>query len=312
MKHLIVNADDLGISCGTNRAIAAAFEHGVLTSASLMVNMPATDDALRLIRDHPDLQVGLHACLTCGPAVLSRDRVPLLVDEAGYFRHSFTGLWRLFRSGRRAAVLAQVEAELRGQWLAIRRRGLVLSHIDSHQHVHMLPGVFPIIAALGREVGVPIRVSTEPLRLRALTVGDRVATRAAVGGAKVALLNGLARRVSVGGRLAARSEHCFGILHSGRMTAPVLRYLIQSLPDGVVELITHPSQAGPREDAGSLSAADRDFLFSPYRRQEYDALVDPQIRELVEQVGISLLRGRGKIAGKSDFSRYRPAFSPAA
>jgi predicted glycoside hydrolase/deacetylase ChbG (UPF0249 family) len=312
MKHLIVNADDLGISRGTNRAIAAAFEHGVLTSASLMINMPATDDALRLIRDQPELQVGLHACLTCGPSILPRDRVSLLVDEAGHFRHSFVGLWRLLRSGQRAAALRQIEAELHGQWFAARRRGLALSHIDSHQHVHMLPGLFSIVAALGREAGVPVRISTEPLRLRALTVGDRVATRAAVGCMKVGLLNHLARRVAARGQAAARSDHCFGILHSGRMTAPVLRYLIVTLPNGLVELITHPSQEGPREDAGSLSAEDRDFLFSPYRRQEYGALLDQEVRGLIEQCGISLLRGHGKIAGKPDFSRYRAAFLPAA
>lgn len=312
MKQLIVNADDLGISCGTNRAIAAAFEHGVLTSASLMVNMPAADDALRLVREQPDLQVGLHACLTCGPAVLPPQAVPLLVDAAGRFRHSFAGLWRLLRSGRRAEALAQIEAEFRAQWLAARRRGLALSHIDSHQHVHMLPGLFPIVAALGREAGVPVRVSVEPLRLRALMVGDHAVTRGAVGSAKVSLLNGLARRAGCERWKTARSNGCFGILHSGRMTAPVLRYLIESLPDGVFELITHPSLAGPRDHAELLSPEDREFLFSPYRKAEYDAMLDPDLRRLVNQAGISLLRGREENGVKTVFSRSSAAFSPAA
>lgn len=312
VKHLIVNADDLGISCGTNRAIAAAFEHGVLTSASLMVNMPAADDALRLVREQPGLRVGLHACLTCGPAVLPPHMVPLLVGEAGRFRHSFAGLWQLLRSGRRAEALAQIEAELRAQWLAVRRRGLALSHIDSHQHVHMLPGLFPIVAALGREAGVPVRVSVEPLRLRALLVGDHAVTRGAVGCAKVSLLNGLARRQVCGRREAARSDGCFGILHSGRMTAAVLRYVIQSLPEGVFELITHPSLAGPQEDAGLLSAEDQEFLFSPCRRAEYDAILSPEFRRLVDQAGISLLRARGKKGEKTVFPLSSAVFSPAA
>src|SRR5579884_523282 len=63
-KHLIVNADDFGLSAGVNRGIIEAHEHGIVTSASLMVRWPATTEAAAYSRDHPDLSLGLHVDLS--------------------------------------------------------------------------------------------------------------------------------------------------------------------------------------------------------------------------------------------------------
>jgi chitin disaccharide deacetylase len=63
MKSLIVNGDDFGSSQGINRGIIVAHEQGILTSASLMVDLPASAEAARLGADHPDLGVGLHVVL---------------------------------------------------------------------------------------------------------------------------------------------------------------------------------------------------------------------------------------------------------
>src|SRR3954452_16947488 len=59
-KHLIVNADDLGLSDGVNRGIFCAHENGIVTSASLMVRQPAAKEATRSARRFPDLGIGLH------------------------------------------------------------------------------------------------------------------------------------------------------------------------------------------------------------------------------------------------------------
>lgn len=60
MKQIIVNADDFGASCGTNRAILHAHRYGIVTSASLLVDRPWSDDAAALARATPALSVGLH------------------------------------------------------------------------------------------------------------------------------------------------------------------------------------------------------------------------------------------------------------
>jgi predicted glycoside hydrolase/deacetylase ChbG (UPF0249 family) len=64
MKYIIFNADDFGYSRGTNRGIAEAHRRGVLTSTGLMVNTPATDEAVRMSRDLPNLSIGLHVNFT--------------------------------------------------------------------------------------------------------------------------------------------------------------------------------------------------------------------------------------------------------
>ena len=61
MRYLIVNADDLGASPGVNRGIVEAHTHGIVTSASLMVDTPWSEEAAQLAMDAPELSVGLHA-----------------------------------------------------------------------------------------------------------------------------------------------------------------------------------------------------------------------------------------------------------
>lgn len=278
MRRLLINADDLGISPGTNRAIAEAFDRGGLAGASLMVNMPATEAAVRLVHDRPGLGVGLHLCLTSGRAVLPAGRVALLTDAAGRFRHSFAGLWRLLRSRDSDAARGQLDAEIRAQWARARALGVVPGHIDSHQHVHMLPGLFPIVAALAAEENVPLRVSREPLALASMWHGRQAAIRGPVGVAKALLLGRLANAAAPA--LIRRSDWCVGIVHSGRMTADTVVRLLRSLPTGSIEVITHPSLPEPQLRNDDLSLEDRRFIASPFRQLEYDALVHPAIAGL--------------------------------
>lgn len=292
MKRLIVNADDLGISPGTNRAILDSYQRGLVTSASLLVNMPGFAAAVQVCGEHPDLQVGLHLCLTSGPSVLPVDQVPLLVDEQRRFRHSFVGLWRLLRSRDRPSALLQIAAEVRAQWEQARRQGVSLGHIDSHQHVHMLPAIFPLVADLARQAGVPLRVSYEPWRIASLASGPCRLTKGATGLLKAALLAACARRSAGVAGQVRRSDRCFGIFHSGRMTREVLAQLVTSLPDGVTEWITHPSWETSPDGHEELTADDRGFLLSPFRRLEYEALTAPEIRRSLDHSGAQLWRGR--------------------
>ncbi|PYI83222.1 MAG: hopanoid biosynthesis associated protein HpnK, partial [Verrucomicrobia bacterium] len=65
-RRLIVNADDFGRSHSINQAVVRAHREGILTSASLMVNEAAAEEAAALAREHPQLGVGLHLTLVCG------------------------------------------------------------------------------------------------------------------------------------------------------------------------------------------------------------------------------------------------------
>ena len=290
MKRLIVNADDLGISLETNRAIADSFQRGIVTSASLLVNMSGFASAVQVSEEHPDLQVGLHLCLTSGRSLLPAEDVPLLVDSQRRFRHSFVGLWRLLRSRDRQIALVQIAAEVHAQWERARQHGVSLGHVDSHQHVHMLPALFPVVAELARQARVPLRVPDEPWRITSLMIGPRRITKGTTGLLKVAMLAVCARQNAGAARAVRRSDICFGILHSGRMTREVLEQLVSTLPDGVTELITHPSWETALDGHEELTADDRGFLLSPFRRSEYEALTDPGVRRRLEHTGVQLLR----------------------
>src|SRR5262245_15269809 len=87
-RRLVVNADDFGRTTGINAAVIKAHRHGILTSASLMINEPAAAEAVALAREHPRLGVGLHLTLLCGHSALSPEQIPGLVNERGEFGHN--------------------------------------------------------------------------------------------------------------------------------------------------------------------------------------------------------------------------------
>jgi predicted glycoside hydrolase/deacetylase ChbG (UPF0249 family) len=134
--RLVVNADDFGYSHDTVRATIDAFERGDLTSASIMPNMPATDEALSYAREHPQFSFGVHLTFVgdgrerpaSAPAA-----VPHLVDGAG--RLESTNHVRL-RAALRLIPLAEIEREVVAQVSVVQRAGVPVSHADSHRHLH--------------------------------------------------------------------------------------------------------------------------------------------------------------------------------
>jgi len=120
MKGLIINGDDFGASRGINRGIIQAHRDGILTSASLFVNRPASAEAAALGRQHRRLNVGLHLELD-----------PADPDAATQCEHQLAR----FR-------------ELTGE---------LPTHVDSHHDVHRDPRVLPHVLALARQVGASVR-----------------------------------------------------------------------------------------------------------------------------------------------------------
>ncbi len=138
-RFLIVNADDFGLSRGINRGIIHAHEHGIVTSASLMVRWPASSEAAALAGTHPRLSVGLH------------------VDMGEWvFRD---GEWTLlYEVLPPDASHADIKAEAQRQLGAFREIiGKNPTHIDSHQHVHRDEPLRSILAAFCAEMEIPLR-----------------------------------------------------------------------------------------------------------------------------------------------------------
>jgi predicted glycoside hydrolase/deacetylase ChbG (UPF0249 family) len=131
MKYLIVNADDFGASRGINRGIIEAHRRGIVTSTSLMVDRPGSEEAAFLSQAVPDLGVGLH------------------IDFAN------EGAWE---RGRPARTGESCRAELRRQFRRFQELiGCPPTHLDSHRNVHRDPGLLPHFADLARQYGLPLR-----------------------------------------------------------------------------------------------------------------------------------------------------------
>jgi len=149
MKRLVVNADDFGLTEGTNQGILEAHERGILTSTTLMANATAFDSAVELARRSPRLGVGVHLSLTGDRPVCDPTAVPSVVgDDGRFFRGPVELAQRMFAH---KVHLAEVERELAAQIEKARRAGIEVTHLDGHKHVHMLPGVFPIVVRLARQ-----------------------------------------------------------------------------------------------------------------------------------------------------------------
>jgi predicted glycoside hydrolase/deacetylase ChbG (UPF0249 family) len=139
--RLILNADDFGASAETVAETVACFEAGLLTSATIMARMPATESALAYAREHPEFSFGVHLTLTGAGderPVSDPAHVPGLVDENGRFPSTSTV--RLRALARRLPA-AELERELTAQIALVRDSGIPVSHVDSHQHLHKFPVV---------------------------------------------------------------------------------------------------------------------------------------------------------------------------
>jgi predicted glycoside hydrolase/deacetylase ChbG (UPF0249 family) len=130
MIYLIVNGDDLGASPGVNRGIVAAHQQGVLTSTSLMVNMPAADQARAISRGHPRLGIGLHVALTD-----ETEKTVVDFDDA---------------DACRAALYEQFDRfhDLMGR---------LPTHLDSHHNIHRDARLAPLFVELARQHDLPLR-----------------------------------------------------------------------------------------------------------------------------------------------------------
>src|SRR6516164_1415614 len=175
MRSLIVNADDLGWTEGVNRGIADAHRNGIVTSASLLANGAAFDDAVKTAGQLPGLGVGVHLNLSDGRPAAPPREVTSLLNEVGEFSGGPQSLLLRLTAGR--VDPGEVEKEWDAQIQKVRAAGIRPTHLDGHKHVQMLPGLFAVALRLAKKHGIPaLRVSLEASPLRAaLSDGNQAA-----------------------------------------------------------------------------------------------------------------------------------------
>lgn len=155
MNMLIINADDFGYSKGINLGILEAHREGILSSTTIMANMPGFDHAVSIAKENPKLGVGVHLTLTChkplNPTVTS-----LMDDEGDFKRLSY------FEKGIDIDIdLNELFLEWDTQIKKVIKSGISPTHLDSHHHVNSIKPLTEVFEDLARKYDLPVRNNYE-------------------------------------------------------------------------------------------------------------------------------------------------------
>lgn len=150
MGNVIFNADDFGYSRAINFGIIDAHKYGILTSTTIMTNMPGFQHAVELSKENPNLGVGVHLTLTCGRPLLDGHKT--IVREDGSFKNiSF------YETINFQADPEEIYDEWDAQIQKVIKAGIVPTHLDSHHHTHTFGMNREIVIKLARKYNLPVR-----------------------------------------------------------------------------------------------------------------------------------------------------------
>lgn len=241
MRKVIINADDFGLCAPVNRAIVESFRAGNLTSTTMMVAMPGTEEGAQLAAENPRMAIGLHFCLTEGRPLTN---AASLIDGEGNFLERGVLMKKLLL-GR--VQPAEVAAEFEAQYNRLVALGIRPTHTDSHQHTHMNPVVFGAMLPLLKREKLPVRLAipVRPSLKLLLTRPPKFL--------KQSILYNASQRFRR--QISTRTDDLLVSVHdlstpAVAYTAETLRALVHEAPASaeVVELMVHPYLPGPELD----------------------------------------------------------------
>jgi predicted glycoside hydrolase/deacetylase ChbG (UPF0249 family) len=255
VRKLVVNADDFGFTRDVNQGIIEAHRNGILTATTIMSVGGAFEDAVRLARENPALDIGVHLVLVGQPPF------PITVAQL-----------------TRAVMLRRIRIydELSAQVRRVLEAGLTPSHLDTHKHTHLLPPVLDAVARISEEFKIrwvrrpfdfPLQPGGVSWKKRAVSRGFGVVRR---------------RFERILSRHGCRStDHFAGFQITGKFDAADVAALIRSLPEGSTEFMCHPGIC-----TAELRAART--RLKEAREQELRALTAPEVRDALRDSGVEL------------------------
>ena len=271
MKRLVVTADDVGLHSGMTAGAMRAHDHGIVSAVSLCAGGSDFAGAVAALRERPRLEPGIHLVLVGEPPLTPAAQVPSLVGRDGRLLPGFRAFtWRYALGGIAAS---QVELELRAQIETVIRAGIHPVHLNSHQHLHVLPRLFEVVLRLAQEYDVKwVRVPADPT---VAGVGRRSFELRALD----ATARGARRRLEADRNLRA-PVHSAGLLHAGHLTIERLLGIVGSVKDST-ELVCHPGL----DDHALATAYDWSYGWD----EETAALCDPRVPVALAAAGVSVV-----------------------
>lgn len=267
MRRLIINADDFGRSHSINEAVIRAHRNGVLTTASLMVNEPAFEEAVTLAKENPRLGVGLHLTLVCGTSALPQREIPGLVDAHKQLSNNAVSAGcRYFFSSK---LKQQLTAEIDAQFTKFHATGLRLDHVNGHLNIHLHPVIFDILMANSEKWGIKhLRLTRDSLRENVKLSAGHWAYRCSH--AIIYKLLSHRSRSMLARKRILHTSRVFGLLQNARVDEEFILKLMPRLPAGDSELYSHPSLD--------------EF------KHEFDALLSERVKSAIRDCDIELIR----------------------
>lgn len=272
---VIVHADDFGLTEKINEGILRAYIQGILTSTSIMANGQAFEHAINIARSTPTLDVGIHLTLIEERPLLNAEEIPTLVAPNGQFHPHALEFIRRYLLGR--ISLKEARKELESQVRKVLTAGISPSHLDSHQHVHMLPGILNIVVELSQKYGIPaIRFPRE------FGVFRKIRKVPFTRLAQALVLNLFCQMVK--DRIGRKTDFFAGFLFGGNLNKENLLRIFGDLHhSGTYEIMCHPGLDDP----------DTHYKHWGYHwLDELKALLDKGIFDLVQHKGIHLISYR--------------------
>lgn len=271
-KRLIITADDLGSSTQRSHGIFLCFEQGVVRSAGVIPNMADSARAAKHAREKK-LTCGMHLNLTDESPVGDPSHIQSLVDAQGNFLGN-AGLRRVLDEG--GVDRSHLEREVRAQMEWMFDHYGYPSHVSSHDHIHVHPLVMPIVIEAVERYSVRfLRMpAEEPLPPFGYGVPEEQLERVAALNAETN-----AARALLAGSTIETPDHFRGSTLLGNASKKNMRHILARLPEGVTELMVHPS---------SPSSYGTDFDLDPQRVTELQMLLDPELPALIAERKIEL------------------------
>ena len=277
MKKVIINADDFGLVQGVNEGIIKAHQEGILTSATLMANMPGFKEAVVLAGANPKLGVGVHLNILRGQPVSPTKKVESLLSKELRFIPSVSSLLR--RIVWKRINFDEVEREFRAQVEKVLEVGLEPSHIDSEKHIHLIRPLFRIVLKLAKEYKIDkIRFIQEYcVSPRSTQIFKSIFISLSSTSMKK-------RMVKEGIR---SPDNFYGVCDSGLITETKLRKALRGAKEGVTEIMVHPGFI--TQEMIELEKQIGPYYINKYREKELNALLDEKLPEVIVDMGIQLI-----------------------
>lgn len=264
--HLIINADDYGYFPCISRGIVDAARSGVLTATGILANSPDLETQLEWLNTVEDLDLGVHLNLTFRQPLTSA-----LSEKLSHWGGCFPGAYAISLMILTGKISTQeIRIEWRAQIEACRQKKLLF--LNSHEHIHMLPVLFPLALELAQEYEIPhVRLSQSEWL--------------APFGVSALLRNTLMQAMHTinKSRLKVKTPIFLGLSRSGKLDYAYLKTIFSSLKQGEsYELMCHPGRLDPNEIRDSRLTSYHDW------EGELALLQSPKTQALYEKFGIRL------------------------